>query len=78
MRCAHKIGNDLYEYYLGKMFGNSAIYTYKEATEELQIARNAIYKLLPSGQLKGFKVGRNWKIAKKAIDAYIDEQISKI
>lgn len=47
----------------------------EEAMEELQIGRNAIYKLLSSGQLKGFKVGRNWKIARKSIDAYIDEQI---
>ncbi len=50
----------------------------EEAMEELQIGRNAIYKLLSSGQLKGFKVGRNWKIARKSINAYIDEQISNI
>ena len=50
----------------------------EEAMEELQIGRNAIYKLLSSGQLTGFKVGRNWKIARKPINAYIDEQISNI
>lgn len=49
----------------------------EEAMEELQMGRNAIYKLLASGELKGFKVGRNWKIARKSIDAYIDEQIQK-
>ena len=49
----------------------------EEAMEELQIGRNAIYKLLSTGNLKGFKVGRNWKIARKSIDAYIDEQIEK-
>ena len=49
----------------------------EEAMEELQIGRNAIYKLLASGKLKGFKVGRNWKIARKSIDSYIDEQIEK-
>lgn len=43
----------------------------------LHIGRNSIYKLLTSGELKGFKVGRNWKIARKAIDAYIDKQIEK-
>lgn len=32
---------------------------------------------LKYGKLKGFKVGRNWKIARKSIDAYIDEQIEK-
>ena len=49
----------------------------EEAMDELHIGRNAIYKLLSSGKLKGFKVGRNWKIARKSIDAYIDEQIEK-
>ncbi len=47
----------------------------EEAMEELQIGRNAIYKLLESGDLKGFRVGRNWKIPQKSIDGYIDEQI---
>ena len=47
----------------------------EEAMEALQIGRNAIYKLLASGKLKGFKVGRNWKIAHKSIEDYIDEQI---
>lgn len=47
----------------------------EEAMEELQIGRNAIYILLNSGELKGFKVGRNWKIPRKSIDAFIDENI---
>ena len=47
----------------------------EEAMDELQIGRNAIYKLLGSGKLKGFKVGRNWKIPRKSLDAYIDDQI---
>ena len=49
----------------------------EEAMKLLHIGRNSIYKLLTSGELKGFKVGRNWKIAKKAIDAYIDKQTEK-
>ncbi len=49
----------------------------EEAMKTLHIGRNSIYKLLTSGELKGFKVGRNWKIARKAIDAYIDKQTEK-
>ena len=49
----------------------------EEAMDELQVGRNAIYKLLASGELKAFKVGRNWKIARKSIDEYIDNQIEK-
>ena len=37
------------------------ILSVEEAMEELQIGRNAIYDILRSGKLKGFKIGRNWK-----------------
>lgn len=47
----------------------------EEAMNELQIGRNAIYKLLASGELKAFKVGHNWKIPRKSIDTYIDTKL---
>lgn len=47
----------------------------EEAMEELQIGKNAIYDILRSGELEGFKIGRNWKIPRKSIDKYIDKNI---
>ena len=47
----------------------------EEVMNELQIGRNAIYKLLASGELKAFKVGHNWKIPRKSIDTYIDTKL---
>ena len=49
----------------------------EEAMEELRIGKNSIYDLLSSGKLKGFKVGRNWKIPRKSIDNYIDKNIKE-
>lgn len=49
----------------------------EEAMEELRIGKNSIYDLLNSGKLKGFKVGRNWKIPRKSIDNYIDKNIKE-
>lgn len=49
----------------------------EEAMEELRIGKNSIYELLNSGKLKGFKVGRNWKIPRKSIDNYIDKNIKE-
>ena len=43
--------------------------------EQLNIGKNAIYKLLSSGNLKAFRLGRNWKIPRKEVDAYIDRMI---
>ena len=53
------------------------ILSVEETMEELQIGRNAIYDILHSGELEGFKIGRNWKIPRKSIDKYIDESIEK-
>lgn len=51
------------------------ILTPEDVTDELMIGKNAIYNLLNSGELKGFRVGRNWKIPRKALDEYIDRKI---
>ena len=51
------------------------ILTPEDVMEELCIGKNAVYKLLASGELKGFRVGRKWKIPRKSLDKYIDENI---
>lgn len=58
------------------MFENGYdILTTEEVMELLNIGKNAIYKLLASGELKAFRVGRNWKIPRKEVDAYIDKMV---
>ena len=48
MKKAYKIGEDLYEYYLGKMFGKGMIYTLSEALERVDMSeyKNKQIKLL--------------------------------
>lgn len=48
-----------------------------EACEALKVGYNALYDLLYSGKLKGYRNGRTWRIPKLAIKEYIVEQ-SKI
>ena len=58
------------------MFENKYdILTPEEVMKQLNIGKNAIYKLLSSGNLKAFRLGRNWKIPRKEVDAYIDRMI---
>ena len=45
--------------------------TAEEACALLKVGHNAIYVLLNSGKLKGFRVGRVWKIPKAALEEYI-------
>ena len=47
------------------------ILTAEEACEALRIGYNAMYDLLNSGKLKGYRNGRVWSIPKVAVHEYI-------
>ena len=51
--------------------GYADILTVEEAAEALRVGYNALYELLNSGKLKGFRNGRVWRIPKQAIQEYI-------
>ena len=53
------------------------ILTAEEACEALSVGNNAIYELLNSGKLKGYRNGRTWRIPNLAVKEYILEN-SKI
>ena len=55
----------------------SPLVTIDELCELLMIGRNAAYKLLTTGKIKSFKIGRVWKIPRESLTTYIKEQ-SKI
>ncbi len=60
------------------MFNNQYdILTPEETMDYLNIGRNTLYNLLNSGKLKGFRIGRNWKIPRKSLDEYVDKSIKK-
>lgn len=52
------------------------IYTATEAREILKVSKSMISKLMVSGQLKSFKVGRDRRITEEALKAYIAEQLA--
>ena len=49
-----------------------------EVTEVLCIGKNKVYELLETGQLKGFRIGRVWKIPKLSLQEYIISQCQLI
>ena len=52
----------------------SPLITIDELCELLMIGRNAAYKLLTSGKIKSFRIGRVWKIPRDSVQTYIKEQ----
>ncbi len=47
------------------------IMTIKDVAEALNIGRNRTYELLENDKLKGFRIGRIWKVPKEAVKEYI-------
>lgn len=45
-----------------------------ELCKILGIGRNRAYELLQTNQIKGFQMGRPWKIPKVAVEKYLIEQ----
>ena len=50
---------------------HSDILSVYDAAETLCVGKNRIYELLGNGNLKGFRIGRVWKIPKAALQEYI-------
>ena len=49
------------------------VMTTEEACDALKIGYNTLYELLNSGQLKGYRNGRTWRIPKLAVQEVILE-----
>ena len=50
----------------------SEVFTVEDLMEYLSVGRTTAYKLLRSGKIKTLKIGRLYRIPKKAVDDYID------
>jgi len=54
----------MFEYY-------ETLITPEDAADMLGCGMNSIYKLLNAGKIKAMRIGRHWKIPKRAIQEYI-------
>lgn len=60
---------------MNHIFAEEEILTREEVMDILKIGRSTFYKLIKSGDLKGFKEGNRYKIPAKAIADYVDHKI---
>lgn len=52
------------------------IITLEEMCEILNIGKNTAYKLLNSGEIRAFRIGKHWKITRNSVYEYIASAIS--
>lgn len=58
------------------MFENyDDIMTVEDVANALKIGNSQVYKILRSGELKGYKEGKDWKTPKIALENYIRQKI---
>ena len=61
------------------MFNNDyEVLTAYEAMDYLGIGETTLYRLLKSGDLGAFRIGRIWKVPKKELDKYIDKSVERM
>ena len=60
------------------MYGEiGEILTIEELMELLYIGKNTAYKLLKSGEIKAFRIGKIWKIPRESVNEYIMRKTTK-
>lgn len=47
------------------------VLTLPQLCNRLNIGRNTAYSLLNSGKIKGFKLGKSWRIPEESIQAFL-------
>jgi excisionase family DNA binding protein len=52
--------------------------TTRQLQDLLQVDRVTIYRMLNDGRLRGFKVGGQWRFSQREIEAWLQEQQSKL
>ena len=57
------------------MTDNNEIMKFEEVMEYLNIGKSTLYKLLRSGDITSFKIGKVWKIPRKSVEDYIKKKI---
>ena len=57
------------------MLTTKEILTREEVMEILKIGRSTFYRLLQTGQLKGFKEGNRYKVPVESIEEYVDQRM---
>ena len=48
--------------------------TIEEVCKMLNLGRGSAYRLLQDKEIKGFKIGKKWKIPKEAVNEYIEKK----
>ena len=64
------------DFIMREIITGKEILTREEVMEILKIGRSTFYKLLQTGELKGFKEGNRYKVPVQSIEEYIEKRMN--
>lgn len=56
------------------MIGGMEFLTIEEAARYLKVCRKTLYRLLRDGSLRGYRVGRQWRLRRDDLDVWLQDQ----
>lgn len=54
---------------------SDTLLTAAEVADQLRVSTMTIYRLIRSGELPAVRVGRNYRVRQRDLDAYLDAQV---
>lgn len=67
----YSFDNDTFREKKSETLENYTILTPTEVMGILNIGKNTAYSLLNSGRLKGFRIGRSWRVTSDALEEFM-------
>ena len=64
-------------YYVRFPMTESKLLTPVQIADTLQLTESTITRWLRNGRLRGFKVGRDWRVSPADLDAFLEEQANR-
>ena len=64
-------------YYVRFTMTESKLLTPAQIADALQLTESTITRWLRNGRLRGFKVGRDWRVSPADLDAFLEEQANR-
>lgn len=57
---------------------NRSLLTAAEVADRLRVSTMTVYRLIRGGELPAVRVGRNYRVAEDALDAYLSAQLVNV
>ncbi len=59
-------------------FGGDRLHTVAEVADHMRVSNMTVYRLIKAGAIPAIRVGKNYRIRGRDLDAYLDASITSV